>query len=197
VGHEEAAAVPGAPAGESAPEFPPQRGPETPAPPRVAPQVPAPRPEAAEQTERAEPDAPDADEAAEVVEAAETASGPSGPPEADPDEGDAPEADTREAAAETADASTRRPSASPAATSTATATHGLGARERAVLEFERRRWKHAGAKEQAIRDEFDLSATRYYQILNALLDDPAALAHSPALVGRLRRVREARQRARH
>lgn len=77
------------------------------------------------------------------------------------------------------------------------ADHALGARESAVLDFEKRRWKHAGAKEQAIRDTFDLPATRYYQILNALLDDPAALAYSPALVGRLRRVREARQQARH
>lgn len=199
--------MPGAPVGESAPEFPPQRGPETPAPPRVAPQVPAPRPEAAERTERAEPDAPDAaetDEAAEAGGAAEAASGLSDLPAADTPGADPDEGDTPEAAAGTADASTRRPSASPAtatvtatATAGATSTHGLGARERAVLEFERRRWKHAGAKEQAIRDEFDLSATRYYQILNALLDDPAALAHSPALVGRLRRVREARQRARH
>lgn len=73
---------------------------------------------------------------------------------------------------------------------------GLGARERAVLVFERRRWKHVGAKEQAIRDEFGISPTHYYQILNALLDDPAALAHSPALVNRLRRVREARRRER-
>lgn len=73
---------------------------------------------------------------------------------------------------------------------------GLGARERAVLVFERRRWRHVGAKEQAIRDEFGISPTHYYQILNALLDDPAALAHSPALVNRLRRVREARRRER-
>jgi hypothetical protein len=73
---------------------------------------------------------------------------------------------------------------------------GLGARERDVLVFERRRWRHVGAKEQAIRDEFGISPTHYYQILNALLDDPAALAHSPALVNRLRRVREARRRER-
>ena len=84
----------------------------------------------------------------------------------------------------------------PAEDSAVSRSPGLGARERAVLDFERRRWKHAGAKEQAIRDEFELSATRYYQILNALLDDPAALAYSPALVGRLRRIREARGRAR-
>ena len=72
----------------------------------------------------------------------------------------------------------------------------LGARERAVLDFERRQWKRAGAKEEAIRTEFELSPTNYFQILNALLDDPAALAYSPSLVARLRRRREARQQAR-
>ena len=75
-------------------------------------------------------------------------------------------------------------------------TPSLGPRERAVLDFERKRWKHAGAKEQAIRDEFDISPTSYFQILNALLDDPAALAYNPTLVGNLRRRREARQQAR-
>jgi hypothetical protein len=79
----------------------------------------------------------------------------------------------------------------------AAASGGLGARERAVLDFERRRWRNAGTKEQAVRDTFDLSATRYYQILNALLDEPEALAYAPALVGRLRRIRDARQQARH
>ena len=72
----------------------------------------------------------------------------------------------------------------------------LGPRERAVLEFERRRWRNAGEKEQAIREQFDTSPTNYFQILNALLDDPAALAHNPTLVARLRRLREARQQAR-
>jgi hypothetical protein len=88
--------------------------------------------------------------------------------------------------------------ATAAASAAAAATEGtrLGARERAVLDFERRRWKHAGAKEQAIRDTFELSATGYYQILNALLDEPAALAYAPALVGRLRRIRDARRQAR-
>ena len=72
---------------------------------------------------------------------------------------------------------------------------GLSARDRAVLDFERRRWRHRGAKEQAVRDTFDLSATRYYQVLNALLDDPAALAAEPLLVQRLRRLRDTRRGA--
>lgn len=78
----------------------------------------------------------------------------------------------------------------------ANAADGLSDRERRILAFERQWWKYAGAKEQAIRDTFDLSATRYYQLLNALIDRPQALAYDPMLVKRLRRVRAARQRAR-
>ncbi|GAA0482670.1 hypothetical protein Ade02nite_66290 [Paractinoplanes deccanensis] len=72
----------------------------------------------------------------------------------------------------------------------------LSDREREILAFEARWWKHAGSKEQAIRDTFELSSTRYYQILNALLDNPAALEHDPVLVGRLRRLRSTRARTR-
>ncbi|MEU8043346.1 DUF3263 domain-containing protein [Micromonospora echinofusca] len=73
---------------------------------------------------------------------------------------------------------------------------GLTERERRILAFERQWWRHAGAKEQAVRDTFGLSATRYYQLLNALLDNPAALAAEPVLVGRLRRLRSSRARNR-
>ncbi|MGI8531770.1 MAG: DUF3263 domain-containing protein [Geodermatophilaceae bacterium] len=73
---------------------------------------------------------------------------------------------------------------------------GLTRRERDILTFERQWWQYAGAKEQAIRDLFAMSATRYYQVLNALIDRPEALAADPMLVKRLRRLRAARQRAR-
>jgi hypothetical protein len=63
-----------------------------------------------------------------------------------------------------------------------------------ILAFERKWWKHAGSKEQAIRETFGLSSTRYYQVLNSLLDTPAALAHDPVLVARLRRLRASRMR---
>ncbi|HTR70221.1 MAG TPA: DUF3263 domain-containing protein [Mycobacteriales bacterium] len=76
------------------------------------------------------------------------------------------------------------------------ATGELSERDREILAFERHWWKYAGAKEQAVRDLFDMSATRYYQVLNALLDRPEALAADPMLVKRLRRLRAARQRAR-
>jgi len=77
-----------------------------------------------------------------------------------------------------------------------TKTGGLDRREREILAFESQWWKYAGAKEQAIRELFGMSATRYYQILNALIDKPEALAADPLLVKRLRRLRNSRQRTR-
>src|SRR3954470_23753265 len=73
---------------------------------------------------------------------------------------------------------------------------GLTRRDREILMFERQWWKYAGAKEQAIRELFDMSGIRYYQVLNALIDTPAALAADPLLVKRLRRLRASRQRQR-
>src|SRR4051794_28598688 len=72
----------------------------------------------------------------------------------------------------------------------------LTERDRRILAFERQWWKYAGAKEQAIRELFEMSATRYYQVLNALIDRPEALVHDPMLVKRLRRLRTTRQRTR-
>ena len=72
----------------------------------------------------------------------------------------------------------------------------LTEREQEILAFERQWWKYAGAKEQAVRELFDMSATRYYQVLNALIDRPEALSFDPMLIKRLRRLRAARQRAR-
>jgi hypothetical protein len=76
------------------------------------------------------------------------------------------------------------------------AADALSRRDREILAFERQWWKYAGAKEQAIRELFDMSTTRYYQVLNALIDTPAALAADPMLVKRLRRLRASRQRQR-
>ena len=73
---------------------------------------------------------------------------------------------------------------------------GLTRREHDMLAFERHWWRHAGAKEIAIRDRFGVTPTRYYQVLNALVDRPDALAADPLLVRRLRRLRAARQRTR-
>jgi hypothetical protein len=88
--------------------------------------------------------------------------------------------------------------AAPGGPDAATTTEdcGLGRRDREILAFERQWWKYAGAKEQAIRELFDMSATRYYQVLNNLIDTPEALAADPMLVKRLRRLRASRQRQR-
>jgi Protein of unknown function (DUF3263) len=76
------------------------------------------------------------------------------------------------------------------------ATEPLGERERAVLAFERQWWRHAGAKEEAIRRQFGVGPTAYYQLLSRLLDDPAAIAYDPMLVKRLQRQRASRRRRR-
>ncbi|WP_369235118.1 DUF3263 domain-containing protein [Streptomyces sp. R21] len=69
----------------------------------------------------------------------------------------------------------------------------LTARERGILAMERQGWPGPGAKERAIRERLGLVPVRYYQLLNALLDDPRALAHDPVTVNRLRRIRDARR----
>lgn len=73
---------------------------------------------------------------------------------------------------------------------------GLTERELEMLDFEARWWQYAGAKEQAIRTRFDVSASRYYQMLNALIDRDEALEADPMLVKRLRRMRAQRSRQR-
>jgi hypothetical protein len=65
-----------------------------------------------------------------------------------------------------------------------------------MLMFERQWWRFEGSKEQAIRDLFDVDATRYYQMLGLLIDTSEALAFDPQLVKRLRRMRSERQRSR-
>ena len=72
----------------------------------------------------------------------------------------------------------------------------LDERDRDMLDFEREWWKYAGAKEQAIKARFDLSTTRYYELLNRLIDRDEAVTYDPMLVKRLRRLRAQRQRQR-
>ena len=90
----------------------------------------------------------------------------------------------------------RRRTPSTATTTTPSGAPGLSDRDREILDFERQWWKYAGAKETAVREKFDMSSTRYYQVLNALIDRPEALEADPLLVRRLRRLRAARQRQR-
>lgn len=65
-----------------------------------------------------------------------------------------------------------------------------------VLEFAKIRWKYLGAQEGAIRERWDFGATRYFQILNDLLDNPLALAAEPQLIRQLQRIRDVRREKR-
>lgn len=73
---------------------------------------------------------------------------------------------------------------------------GLSELELRILDFEASWWRYAGAKEAAIKELFELSAARYYQLLNDLIDRDDALSASPMLVKRLRRLRVARMNTR-
>ncbi|MDA8369261.1 MAG: DUF3263 domain-containing protein [Nocardiopsaceae bacterium] len=90
----------------------------------------------------------------------------------------------------------QRPPGIAADTSTSADETGLTDREQRILIFERQWWKFEGSKEQAIREEFGLSPTRYYQLLNGLVDRPEALAFDPMTIKRLRRLRADRRRQR-
>ncbi len=87
-------------------------------------------------------------------------------------------------------------SAAAAGRSGEDASVGLTETERQILGFEKQWWQYPGTKEKTIREMFALSPTRYYQLLNELIDKPAALVADPLLVRRLRRLRASRQKAR-
>ncbi|MEU7317265.1 DUF3263 domain-containing protein [Streptomyces sp. NPDC007083] len=70
-------------------------------------------------------------------------------------------------------------------------TGDLSAEDRAVLAFAARGRPPSGEKERAVREQLGMSPVRYYQYLNALLDDPRAARHDPVTVNRLRRLRQA------
>jgi Protein of unknown function (DUF3263) len=65
-------------------------------------------------------------------------------------------------------------------------------RDRQVLDFEGSWWLYPGPKDRAIREYLEMSATRYYQRLRRLIDDPSALEYDPLTVRRLRRMRTQR-----
>jgi hypothetical protein len=65
-----------------------------------------------------------------------------------------------------------------------------------ILAFERSWWRLAGAKERDILEVFDVPVTRYYQLLNELIDRPEAVEFDPVLVTRLRRQRSRRSHLR-
>jgi len=69
-------------------------------------------------------------------------------------------------------------------------------RDRAILDLERTWWTAQGSKEEAIRASVNLSPTRYYRLLAALVDSREAESYDPLVVRRLRRARLVRRRAR-
>ncbi|MDP6975560.1 MAG: DUF3263 domain-containing protein [Acidimicrobiales bacterium] len=72
----------------------------------------------------------------------------------------------------------------------------LTERDRAILDFERSWWTLDVPKEGLINERFELSVTRYYQLLAELLESPDAFEYDPLVVRRLRRQRDRRRRAR-
>ena len=68
----------------------------------------------------------------------------------------------------------------------------LTPRDRVILIFEEQHRVHSGAKDAAIRDTFGWRATRYYQHLNRIIDEPAAIPEFPLLVRSLRAARARR-----
>ncbi len=72
----------------------------------------------------------------------------------------------------------------------------LTQRDRDILDFERAWWTATSPKDVQIRERFELSTTRYHQILNEMLDTEEAMAYDPLVVRRLQRQRDRRRRAR-
>jgi len=69
----------------------------------------------------------------------------------------------------------------------------LSDRERAILDVESRFWRHAGVKEDHVRERLGLTPLMYYQRVNALLGRPEAWEYAPAACARLDRLRSGRR----
>lgn len=87
------------------------------------------------------------------------------------------------------------PVEAPADTPPARTLNPLTAREKEILLFEQSWWQYPGEKETEIRKRWDMNTVRYYQVLNQIIENEAALAWDPATVKRLRRLRDSRLRA--
>ncbi len=72
----------------------------------------------------------------------------------------------------------------------------LTERDLAILEVERTWWSEDSSKESIIRERFELSTTRYYELLGELIDSDEAYGHDPLVIRRLRRLRDRRRKAR-
>lgn len=68
--------------------------------------------------------------------------------------------------------------------------------ERMALEIAATPYRHPAIRDSHVLEQLGLTPTRYWATVDALLDRPDALAEMPAVVLRLRRLREARAAAR-
>lgn len=61
-------------------------------------------------------------------------------------------------------------------------------RERELLDFAGRFYRHRGLQEDAIRRELDLTPTAYWQIMNKLVRTAPAQAYAPTTCKRVLRI---------
>ena len=69
----------------------------------------------------------------------------------------------------------------------------LSQRDRAILDFEQSWWESAIPRDQAVREQFQLTEAEYAEVLNHLIASEAAILAEPLLVRRLRRLRDRRR----
>jgi hypothetical protein len=69
----------------------------------------------------------------------------------------------------------------------------LSQRDRAILDFEQSWWESATPRDQAVREQFQLTESEYAEVLNQLIASEAALLAEPLLIRRLRRLRDRRR----
>lgn len=72
----------------------------------------------------------------------------------------------------------------------------LPIRHRMALRLAGATYRYEGAREADALEMLGYTPTRFRQVIGRLLDDPQAMAEEPTVVGRLRRLREVRRRAR-
>ena len=69
----------------------------------------------------------------------------------------------------------------------------LSQRDRAILDFEQSWWESATPRDQAVREQFQLTESEYAEVLNQLIASETALLVEPLLIRRLRRLRDRRR----
>jgi hypothetical protein len=72
----------------------------------------------------------------------------------------------------------------------------LTVRDHMTLDLAGRRYKYEARRDHDARELLGYSPVRFRQVVNRLIDDPAALEYDAVLVRRLQRLREVRRGAR-